>query len=110
MSTGVSVVFYGIRIDIQETEIEALEDRSDYRLVAARKNGLSNYWGNFASSGEKWFLFIGASLGVFGLEGLSDAQFGKESLQDIMIETQKNLRQAGFAENPRLYIQYQPNI
>lgn len=107
MSAPVCIVFYGVRFELRQDEIEPLEERSDHRLVAARKNGLKHYWGNCGLPGEKWLLFVGASLGKFGVEGQPNAEFDKQSLQSLMAETESKLRQAGFDQVPKLYLQWQ---
>jgi hypothetical protein len=107
MSAPICIAFYGVRFELSQNEIESLEERSDQRLAAARKNGHKHYWGNFGLPGEKWLLFIGASLGKFGVEGQSDAEFDKQSLQSLMAETESKLRQAGFDQVPKFYLQWQ---
>lgn len=107
MSAPICIAFYGIRFELGQSEIEPLEERSDQRLVAARKNGLKHYWGNFGIPGEKWLLFIGASLGEFGVEGQPDAEFDKQALQSLMAETESKLLLAGFNQVPKFYFQWQ---
>ena len=110
MSAPSFLAFYGIRLEVRQHEIEALEERSDARLVAARKYGLKHYWGNFGVPGERWLLFVGANIGIFGVENQSEAQFESEALQRLFIETESKLRQAGFDETPKLYLQWQPEV
>lgn len=49
MSANACVVYFGLRFDVPADGIEAVETRSDPRIVAARKAGLKSYWGNFAA-------------------------------------------------------------
>src|ERR1044071_3096267 len=102
MSAPACLVFYGIRFEVSGGEVEALEDRSDTRIAAARKHSLKHYWGNFGVPGEQWFLFIGVNLGIFGVENQSDAQFDNEALQRLFMEAESKLRKAGFNETPKL--------
>ena len=110
MSTESCIGFYGVRFELHENEIESLEDKSDSRLVLARKHGLKNYWGNFSSSEEKWFLFIGARLSVLGAENERDYKIDSEALLELMRGTENRLTNAGIKEKPALYLQWQPDI
>ena len=67
MSADSCVVYYGLRYHVLLEELEALETRTDPRVVAARKVGLRAYFGNFAAPDERFLLFIGAQIGVLGL-------------------------------------------
>jgi hypothetical protein len=109
MSAPSCLVFYGIRFELRRNELDALERQTDARMLVARKNGLKDYWGNFDEPGEKWLLFIGENLGVFGIEGESSAQQEAPALQGLMGETDAKLRQAGFNEVSRLYVQWTPD-
>lgn len=109
MSAASCVVFYGLRFEVSSEEVEALESRSDKRLQNARRIGLKQYWGNFGLPGEKWLLFIGAHLGTFGLESQLEAQFGSDILLKVMNDTNAKLITAGFQEEPKILIQWQPD-
>jgi hypothetical protein len=109
MSAPACLMFYGVRYDVGEGEIEALEERSDPRIVSARKNGLKFYWGNFGLQQERWLLFVGANLGTFGLENSIETALKRQELDGLIKETEFKLRQAGFSEEPKLYVQWQPD-
>ena len=107
MSTETTVVFYGIRVNVAEDEIPALEDRSDARLVRARRHGLGWYWGNFAEPRERYLLFIGEKIGVMGFENAREVEISRQSLMDRMHDTDEKLKGAGFTGYPSLYVQWQ---
>jgi hypothetical protein len=54
MSAPSSLVFYGLRFKIAPDELAALEERTDERIVLARKHKLDHHVGNF-SEPEAWF-------------------------------------------------------
>src|SRR5688572_16682285 len=110
MSAPVCLIFFGVRYEVGEGEIEALEKRSDPRIASARKHGLKFYWGNFGLQQERWLLFVGAKLGSFGLENSTEVQLERPALEYILNETEVKLRQAGFSEEPRLYVQWEPDV
>ena len=107
MSSPATVVFYGVRFELAEDEIPALEERSDPRLVSARRNGLKHYWGNFGAPGERWYLFVGAKLGILGPEGASDVMLDGRDLEGLIKDTNSRLRDGGFTGVSKLYIQWQ---
>ncbi len=109
MSADTFIGFYGVRFELRSGELESLEDKSDPRLVFARKHGLKSYWGNFGGSKEKWLLFIGARLGVFGVENEREYSIHSRALLDLMRDTEAKLTSAGVKEQPALYLQWQPD-
>jgi hypothetical protein len=67
-------VFFGVRHLIQsEQELAALEDRTDTRLVAARKARLNTCFGR-ATDGTSHLLLIGYDLGTFGVENQVESE------------------------------------
>lgn len=107
MSSPASVAFYGVRFEIAEEEIPGLEERSDPRLVSAMRNGLKHYWSNFDAPAERYCLFVGSKLGILGPEGQDEVVLDGQDLQAVIADTDRKLREGGFAEVPRLYIQWQ---
>ena len=80
MTPPTCIAFYGLRFDISLDEIEALELRTDRRIVAARKNGLQFYWGRFSAPDERYLLVVGGRIGIMGPENqlaiaVSDFEF-----------------------------------
>jgi hypothetical protein len=106
MSAGSCIVFYGLRFEIPSGEIEALETRSDSRIVAARKVGLKTYWANFGSPAERYLLFVGAMVGDMGVEGQADVRMSDAELQSVMSSVRTKLSQAGLDGAPSLHIQW----
>jgi hypothetical protein len=104
-----TIIFFGIRLEPSEDEIERLEDRSHPAILSARKAGLQYYWGNFGAPGESYLLFIGKLLGKLGVEDASELRFGTEQLSQIASEVSSKLSSAGFAEVPVLLSQFQPD-
>ncbi len=102
-----TVVFFGIRLEPSEDEIEALEDRSHPAILSARKVGLQYYWGNFGSPGELYLLFIGKLLGKLGVEDASRLDFDEEQLSEIAADVTSKLSRAGFSEAPLFLAQFQ---
>jgi hypothetical protein len=68
MSASTCIVYFGLRFDVAAGDIEALEERSDARVAAARKSGLKYYWANFSDDMPKYLLFVGTEFGIIGPE------------------------------------------
>lgn len=79
-------------------------------MLAARKGGLKHYWGSFDGTGGRNLLFVGASLGVLGLENSAEVVVEGSQLAALMRDTTEKLAQAGFSERPCLYLQWQPDL
>lgn len=109
MSSATTVVFYGVRLDVTEAEIESLEARAHPAIIKAKATGLQFYWGNFGGPEELYYLFIGAPLGKFGVEDAQELRVSPEQLSQLAADTAKRLTEAGFAEPPALLIQFQPD-
>jgi hypothetical protein len=109
MSASACVVFYGIRFEVRPDEVDALEMRSDPRIQAARKAGLKHYWANFGLPGERYLLFVGASLGVLGSENQAEVALSLPDLQAACESTKAKLVGAGLAGEPALYLQWRPD-
>lgn len=106
MSANGCVVFYGLRFEVWDNEIEGLENRSDPRMLAARKAGLKHYWANFGASGERYMLFVGANIGVLGPENNSEVVLRAPELQAVIESTKGRLRSARLEGEPSLHIQW----
>ncbi len=103
-----TIVFFGIRIAVSEEEIESLEDRSHPWLIRAKNAGLSHYWGNFASPGEEFLLFLGKIVTKIGVEDNSAVQLRQEQFSALAADVSNRLSAAGFTGSPLLHIQFQP--
>ena len=110
MSANACVIYFGLRFDIAPDAIEALETRSDPRIVAARKAGLKCYWGNFGAPGERYLLFVGAQIGVMGPEGQLEVQLSAGDLEALAASVQAKLGKAGLEGTPGLHAQWQTDF
>jgi hypothetical protein len=109
MSANACIVFFGLRFEVSQGEIEALELRSDTRMQAARKAGLKHYWSNFGLPGERYVLFIGAQLGVLGPENSAEVILSLPDLQSVCDSTRDKLAGAGLIGEPSLFLQWRPD-
>jgi hypothetical protein len=104
------VVCYGLRYSLgldghlSDAALEALEQGSDPRLVAAKRAGLKSYYGRVTDAGE-YFLLIGTILGTFGIEGLHSTALSEERLRDVARNTRERLGRAGLEGEPSLHVQ-----
>ena len=110
MSADACVVYFGLRFDIAPDGIEALETRSESRVVAARKAGLKCYWGNFGAPGERYLLFIGAQIGVMGPENQTEVQLSAVDLEALATSVRTKLGAAGLEGTPGLHVQWQSDL
>jgi hypothetical protein len=101
--------FYGLRFDVAERELELLENRTHPAIQAVRNVGLQHYWGNFAEPGEKYLLFVGANLGIVGLENSQERRIEDAELNRCIQETQQKLKQTGLSGTPALHVQWMPD-
>jgi len=56
--------------------------------------------------GERYLLFIGLLLGVFGPDHMVEGQFSSVSLRTDFAETEKKLKAGGFAGECKLFVEY----
>ncbi|RIV82735.1 hypothetical protein [Aurantiacibacter zhengii] len=94
MSASACVVYFGIRYEISEDEISALELRTDPRQRAAKQVGLDSYWQNFGGLDERYVLLVGTQIAVLGPEDASSSSITVERLQDIVSRTEGRLNEA----------------
>jgi len=107
MSTASTIVFFGVRFELTEDEVTALEERTHPKLVAATQCGLKHYWGNFDAPGRRYLLFIGDRLGVLGLEDDREIEISTVELAARMKDTEIKLQRAGIVTAAALYLQWQ---
>ncbi len=110
MSASACVVFYGVRFEVSPEEIEALELRSDPRMLAARKAGLKHYWASFGAPSERYLLFVGANLGILGPENSPEVILREAELQGVFNATKTKLEAAELSGEPTLYVQWLPRV
>ncbi|PQO41927.1 hypothetical protein [Blastopirellula marina] len=104
-----TIVFYGIRLEVPESDVTALESRTHPKILAAREVGLEYYWGNFDSPGEEYVMFIGKLIGKIGFEDHNELQFNVAMISEIAELVSGRLRQVGFVEKPCLHLKFQPD-
>ncbi|REK11206.1 MAG: hypothetical protein DWQ37_14845 [Planctomycetota bacterium] len=109
MSADECAVYFGLRFEIPEGEIDAVEARTDPRMIAARDARLRRYWGSVADGDERYYLLVGAEIGVMGIDGKLDVELSRAGLEAIMDETTAKLKAASFEGEPKLYVQYFPD-
>jgi hypothetical protein len=106
MGADTFIAFFGLRCPVAHSEIDAVENNEDRRIVAARRARLQTYFGRL-TDGEDYFLFIGTRLGVFGLENDEYNAFDMKWLQDVERETRAKLADAGLTGEPQLHLQFE---
>jgi len=104
-----TIVFYGIKLEVSHDDLDELESRSHPMLVAARKVGLENYWGNFAAPDERYLLFVGKSLGKLGVEDRTEIQIDVNDLAKTAEIVVEKLQDAGIPGTASLHLDYQPD-
>ncbi|REK11205.1 MAG: hypothetical protein DWQ37_14840 [Planctomycetota bacterium] len=109
MSADACIVYFGLRFETADHEMEALESRTDPRIVAARDARLRHFWENFFVDGDRYLLFVGAQIAILGPENGLETQLTRAELETIMQETKVKLRAAGFQGEPKLYVQWYPD-
>lgn len=86
---------------------ELLEEEQDPRLQAAQRANLDIYWANFGGAGERYLLFVGKRIGLFGPEDLLEMELQPSSLVNICAQVAENLEAAGLPGSPGLHIQWE---
>ena len=109
MSASSFIAIYGIRLELNEDDLDAMEDRTHSFVVNAKKAGLDHFWGNFGCPGELHLIFIGRMLGVFGAEGDQAVRIEYAQLEQIADDVSSRLRGTGLSGKPALLLQYQPD-
>lgn len=106
MGADACVVYYGLRYEVAENEIDGLEMRTDWRMVAAREAKLRTYCANFTGLRDGYLLLVGAELAVLGPEDAEAVDIGTEELKSLMESTEAKLRSAGLVGTPKLYFEW----
>ena len=102
------LLYYGVRLPVQPSEIESLEREDHPSLAAAEQHGLDTWWGSFSSDGDD--LFVGRELAVLGAEYDDYRAITMAELRDVSEETAAKLRTAGFLDSPALWAQWEPDF
>ena len=106
MGADAFIAFYGLRYTLSDGELDAVEQRTDHRVIAARRVKLQTSFGRL-TDGEPHFLLVGTRLGVFGVENESARSVDGGELQKIMSDTATKLREAGLSGVPGLHLQFE---
>ena len=106
MSSSCCVAYIGLQFDIQISELESLESKSDARQVAAKSVGLETYWANFGGSEERYVLFVGSKLAVLGPEDSLSVQVSSERLLAIFSDTAARLKSIGMSAPVTLNLEW----
>lgn len=97
MSTT-AVVFFGLKFELADDEIDDVELRTDQRVRRARAHRLDHYDGRFATGdGVRHLLLIGKKLAS------SDDELP-------MQETREKLIGAGWSDEPRLMVLFEVSL
>ena len=110
MSSDTFIAYFGLRFEISIDEAEAVEDRSDARVVAARKAGLKYYWGNFGGLQERYLLFVGEQIGILGDENAAEVSLPLNDVRLSIDGVKEKLGKAGLFGAPELHLSWQPDI
>lgn len=110
MSASCCLIYFGLRFEVKEEEIEPLELEIDPRMLAARKAKLNDYWCNFGGLDEWYLLFVGAEIGIIGPEDKLEAYLSDDGFNQMVESTRTKLKQAGFNGSPKLYIQWMQDV
>jgi len=74
-------------------------------MIAARKAGLRHYWANFGFGEEKYYVFVGAQIGIIGAEIVAEVGIPSEAFRTMIEETTAKLREANVPGTPMLWLQ-----
>jgi len=100
------IAFYGLRYTLTDAEMDAVEQNSDERVIAARRAKLQTYPGRL-TDGQPHYLLVGTRLGVFGIENESVRSVDTSELEEIMRGTTEKLNAAGLPGAPQLHLQFE---
>ena len=104
MGADAFIGFYGIEEAIPiDADMSALEERTDDRIVRARRCKLDTWFGRI-TDGRDYFLLIGKKLADLGAEGNEERVIDDGELAFIQSEVKRKLKEAGFAGEPRLIL------
>ena len=109
MSAELVVAFFGIRVEVQGSDIEQVELRRHPLIVKARAASLRHYWGNFGGVDPKYLLLIGKKLSILGIENSAECIVSHTEMVELMTDVRLKLQSAGFAQEPELILQLEPS-
>jgi hypothetical protein len=109
MSAESTVAFFGIKIDVPESEVAQMESRQHPLIARARAASLQYYWGNFGGADPRYLFLAGRKLAILGLEDSSEFQISSKQLLEVVENVQHKLQAAEFAQTPELILQLMPS-
>jgi hypothetical protein len=112
MSAPSVVAFIGVRIKIEaeSPDIQLLEKRRHPLQLAARKESLDFYWGNFNEPEELYLALIGIKIGILGVENQASVELESESITQGLATCAARLPRLGLSEVPKLLIYFMPDV
>lgn len=110
MSAESVVIYYGLKFPVREEEVKALQKEEHSYQVTARKLGLDCYWGDFSIYEEEYCVFIGKEIGRMGAEYDWNQEISEPELARVIKTTKATLKEAGFKEEPKLLMHFQPDL
>jgi len=111
MSSPSTLAFFGIRLPMasESPELALLEARRHPLQLAARKEGLDFYWGNFGEPAEEYLLFVGLNLGMVGPEAVPWIVLDIDNLKLKAGLASQKLVRIGLQQKPSLFVQWMPD-
>ena len=107
MGSDAFIGFYGIEETIPaDTDVTPLENRTDDRIVRARKNKLDVWWGR-VTDGRDYHLLIGKKIADLGAEGAEGVTITNTDFAGVQEDVKRKLAGAGFVEEPKLILKYE---
>lgn len=110
MSAASCLAYFGLKFQIRSDELEAIEQRSDPRIIMSRRVGLDHYFGNFGGSEEKLALFVGTQIALLGPENNIEFVINESELQEIINLTKNKIRETGLSGSPSLHLQWHTDM
>ncbi|HEX7900403.1 MAG TPA: hypothetical protein VF950_21725 [Planctomycetota bacterium] len=108
MSAPSCLFFFGVRFEVERTELALLEAKTHPLMLKAHEAGLGHYWHDFGTSEDRYYLFVGRKLAVIGVEGELGARFDADKLLDEAEEIGAKLKQADLPGDPTFWLRWQP--
>ena len=106
MSADSTLIFFGIRYSLTDTDDETWEAKADPRVQTSRRFGLDHWYGNMtiAEGSDGNFLFIGKRIAWIGFQNSFEVKLSTSELERQISDVTAKLLQAGFPEEPGLWI------
>jgi len=110
MSADFVVFYYGLKFPVREEEIEELKGGKHPHQIAAREFSLDCYWGNFSAVDDEYYVLVGKKIGIIGCEHEWNQEISDFELTEIIAGTKSALNRAGFKEQPKLLMHFEPDL